>query len=89
MSTVGTDKGRCWVGKSDRGYDLKSAGYGRLTPPYMIFPAAADLLSSAPDRASPLTAAHLPPIGVELHPMGGSARPHEPRSVGPYDPDSC
>jgi hypothetical protein len=47
---VGTDERRGSVGKSYRGSDLKGAGYGRFNrnPPYMVFPAAADLKSVPP-----------------------------------------
>jgi hypothetical protein len=60
------------VGKLDRACDLKGAGYGRLNrnPPYIIFPAAAELKSAPPDRAAHLAAAVLLAIGVELHPHG-------------------
>ena len=76
---VGTDEGSGWVGNSDRGSDLKGAGYGILSQnhPYMVFPAAADLKSALPSHAAPVAAAILLAIGVELHPLDGFARPLE------------
>jgi hypothetical protein len=67
-----TDEGRGWVGKSDRGSDLKDAGYGSFdrNPPNMFIPAAADLVSTPRYRAAPLAAAVLLAVGVELHPLG-------------------
>jgi hypothetical protein len=72
MPMVSTDEGRGWVGKSDRGYDLKDTGYGRFTKkaPYMLFPAAVDIISTPPYRVAPLAATDLLAIGVELHPAG-------------------
>jgi hypothetical protein len=76
---VGTDEGRGWVGKSNRGSDLKGAGYGLFNrnTPYMIFPAAADLKLAPPYRAAPLAAAVLSDAGVKFHPMDRYALPHE------------
>jgi hypothetical protein len=67
---VGTDERRGWVRKTNRGSNLKGAGYGRFnrSPPYMSIPAAADQESATPDRAAPLASAVLLAIGVELHP---------------------
>jgi hypothetical protein len=67
---VGTDEERGWVGNSDQDSDLKDAGYGSFNrnPPYMFFPAAADLISAPPYRPAPLVAAVLLVGGVELHP---------------------
>jgi hypothetical protein len=58
------------VGESDRGSDLKCAGYGRFNrnPMYMVFPAAAYLKSRLLDRAAPFAAAVLLAAGVELQP---------------------
>jgi hypothetical protein len=69
---VGTDEGKGWVGKSDRGSDLKNAGYGNFNqnPTYMVFSAAADLIPTPPDRAAPLAAAVFLVANVELHPLG-------------------
>jgi hypothetical protein len=38
MSIMGTDERRGWVGKFDRGSDLKGAGYKRFrhNPPYKV-----------------------------------------------------
>jgi hypothetical protein len=71
-SMVGTNKGRGWVGESDRGSDLKDAGYRSFNqnPSYLVFPAAADLILTPPYRAAPLAAAVLLVSGVELHPLG-------------------
>jgi hypothetical protein len=63
---VGTDEGRGWARKLDRGFDLKGAEYGDFNrnPPYMVFPAAADLKSALPYRAAPLAAVVLLAVGV-------------------------
>jgi hypothetical protein len=68
---VGTDERRGWVGKSDRGSDLKGAGYGRFNrnPPYIFLPAAANAKSATPYRAAPFAAAVLLAFGVELQPL--------------------
>jgi hypothetical protein len=60
------------VEKSDPGPDLKGAGYGHLnrSPPYGVFPAAAVIKSTSPDRAAPLAAADLLVVCVKLHPVG-------------------
>jgi hypothetical protein len=63
------------VGKSNRGSDLKGAGYGRrdiLTETLRTknFPVAADLKLSPPSRAAPLSAGVLLAGNVELHPLG-------------------
>jgi hypothetical protein len=60
------------VGKSDRGSDLKGAGYGRFNrnPPYMVFPAAAELESAPPNRVVPLAAVVFLADDVKLHPQG-------------------
>jgi hypothetical protein len=66
---VGTDTRRGWVGKSDRGSNLKGAGYVCFTRPlYMFFPAAADLKSVPLDRVVPLAAAVLIAASIELNP---------------------
>jgi hypothetical protein len=71
---VGTDKGRGWVGKLDRGSgsDFKYAGYGRFNRnfPYVVFPGVAYLKSALPDRAAPLAAVVFLVVGVEPHPRG-------------------
>jgi hypothetical protein len=66
---VAADERRGWVGKSNLGFYLEGAGYGRFNrnPPYMVFLAAADITSSPPDRAAPLAAAGLLADGVKLH----------------------
>jgi hypothetical protein len=71
MLMVGTDKRRRGkVGKFDRGSDIKCAGYGRINrnPPYMVFPAVADLKLAPRDRSTPLPAPILLTDGDELHP---------------------
>jgi hypothetical protein len=80
LSMVGTDEGRGWVGKSDRGSDLKDAGYGsfKQNPPYTLIRSATDLILAPPYRAAPLAAAVLLADGVELHPMDRYAG-HEER----------
>jgi hypothetical protein len=65
------DEERGWVGKSDRGSDLKNVGYGSFnrTPPHMVFPATAVLISAPPDLAAPRAAGVYLAVGVELHPL--------------------
>jgi hypothetical protein len=72
LSMVGTDEGSGWVGNSDRGSDLKGAGYGIFSETLRtwFFPAAADLESALLNRAAPLDAVVLLVAGVELHPHG-------------------
>jgi hypothetical protein len=55
------------VGKSDRGSDLDGAGYERSNqnPPFVVFPAAADLKPALRDP----TVVVLLADGVELHPL--------------------
>jgi hypothetical protein len=76
---VGTAEGRGWVGKSDRGSDIKGPGCGRFNrnPPYMTFPAAADLESASLNYAAPLAATFHLAVSVEFHPMDVSARTQE------------
>jgi hypothetical protein len=64
---VGTDERRGWVGKSDRGSDLKGAGYGSFSQnlPYMFFPAATDQPLAPLDRAPPPAVAIL--LATSLH----------------------
>jgi hypothetical protein len=61
------------VEKSNRGSDLKDDGYKRFNrnAPYMVFPAAADLISASPHRAAPFTAAVLLAACDDLHPWIG------------------
>jgi hypothetical protein len=58
------------VGKSDRGSDVKGAGYGRFNDTLCIwfFPAAVDLKSVPLDRAAPFAVAVLLAAFVEVHP---------------------
>jgi hypothetical protein len=69
---VGTDKKRGWVRKSDRGSDLKGAEYGRFNrnPPYIGFPAAADLISMPLGRAATLAAVDIRLMMLGSYPLG-------------------
>jgi hypothetical protein len=71
LSMVGTDEGRCLVGNSNLGSDLNDTGYGNFNqnPPYMGFPAAADLVLAPLDRATPPAAPLLLANGVEPYPL--------------------
>jgi hypothetical protein len=70
IPTVPTRREDGWEGRIGAPTS-KGAGYGRFNrnPPYRVFLAVADQISTPPYRAAPLRAVVLVDVDVEFHPL--------------------